>query len=182
MHNHVVLIAPDVACMPITTEQTLPLRHSVLWPNMPISHACLPEDENGLHLGAFLPSHDHPIAVISLFIEPAPIGITASHNQHGLESVQVRFRKFACDPEYQGRGIGSTLLRHSISLARSELNCGIFWCDARTSSSDWYRKRGLIPFGEKFFKGTVEYVRMYIDVGVSAPVVRGDSTDALTRG
>jgi GNAT superfamily N-acetyltransferase len=164
----------DVACMSITAEQTLPLRHSVLWPNMPISHVCLPEDANGLHLGAFVPSRDHPVAVISLFIESVPIGIDTAFSNHG---VQVRFRKFACDPAYQGCGIGSRLLEYSGSIARSELNATVLWCDARVSNSDWYMKRGLTPFGEKFFKGSVEYVRMYIDVGVSVPV-RDDNTHA----
>lgn len=174
---HTATLSPDVACLPITAEQTLPLRHSVLWPNMPMSHVCLPEDANGLHLGAFVPSHDHPVAVISLFIESAPICVDTILSHHGAEPVQVRFRKFACDPAYQGCGVGSRLLQYSGSVARSELNARALWCDARTSSSDWYKKRGLIPFGEKFYRGPVEYVRMYIDVGVSVPV-RDDSTYA----
>jgi GNAT superfamily N-acetyltransferase len=173
-HYGPVSLGP-VACMPITAEQTIPLRHSVLWPNMPISHVVLPEDANGLHIGAFVPSHDHPVAVISLFIESVPIIIDTALGHHGAESVQVRFRKFACDPAYQGCGIGSRLLQYSGLVARSELNGTVFWCDARTSSSDWYKKRGLVPFGEKFFKGLVEYVRMYIDVRVSVPVQQ-DST------
>ena len=142
---------------------------------MPISHVDLPEDAHGLHLGAFVPSHVHPVAVISLFTESMPIGVDTALSRH--DGTQVRFRKFACDPAYQGRGIGSRLLQYSISVARSELNGTIFWCDARSSSSEWYGKRGFISFGEKFFKGQVEYVRMYIQVGVSAPV-REENTHA----
>lgn len=167
----------NAVCVQIATEQTLPLRHSVLWPNMPVSHVYLPDDAQGLHLGAFVPSCDRPVAVISLFIESVPICIDTALTHHGVEPVHVRFRKFACDPVYQGLGIGSRLLQYSKSVTRSELNGTILWCDARTSSSDWYTKRGFIRFGEKFFKGSVEYVRMYIDVGVSVPV-QDDSTRA----
>ncbi|RDB15216.1 putative N-acetyltransferase YitI [Hypsizygus marmoreus] len=153
-------------CAPITVEQTLPLRHSVLWPNKPISHVYLPEDEAGLHLGAFVGSLDEPVAVISLFIEPLPVSNNVPFDQdHGVQSNVMRFRKFACDPTYQGRGIGSRLLQFSLERAHSELNCTIAWCDARTSASAWYIKRGMMPFGERFFKGPVEYIRMCIDIG-----------------
>ena len=53
-------------------EETIPLRHSVLWPNMPLSHVCLPEDASGTHYGAFLSLRETPVAVISLFLEDLP--------------------------------------------------------------------------------------------------------------
>jgi len=158
----------DVVCSLITVEQTLQLRHSVLWPDKPISHVYLPGDERGLHIGAFMRSCDHPIAVISFFVEPVPINGDV-FNQHDTQR-QARFRKFACDPAFQGRGIGSKLLQFSFERVRSQLNSTIVWCDARTSTAHWYMKRGMIPFGERFFKGPVEYIRMYIDISASVPV------------
>ncbi|KAF9465717.1 hypothetical protein BDZ94DRAFT_1252967 [Collybia nuda] len=161
----------DVVCRPVAAEQTLPLRHSVLWPDKPISHVLLPEDTKGLHLGAFVASRDHPVAVISLFIKPLPDPIYFQSSQGGA-GLQVRFRKFACDTTFQGRGIGSKLLQYGLSAARTELDGTMVWCDARVTSRHWYTKRGLVPLGEIFLKGSVEYIRMYIDVGVSVPVKR----------
>ncbi|KAF8073370.1 hypothetical protein FPV67DRAFT_741263 [Lyophyllum atratum] len=158
----------ELICRSITVDETLQLRHSVLWPDKPISHVSLPEDEHGLHIGAFIPLYDYPIAVISLFVESLPIN-NEVFNQDDTQR-QARFRKFACDPAFQGRGIGSKLLQFSIERARSEFDSAIVWCDARTSTAQWYMKRGMIPFGEKFFKGPVEYIRMYIEIGTSAPV------------
>ena len=36
------------------------------------------------------------------------------------------------------------------------------WCDARLSGGQWYEKRGLVPFGDTFFRDAVEYTRMKI--------------------
>lgn len=125
----------------------------------------LPEDDKGIHLGAFCPLRDSPIAVISLFTESFSIDNndhTSSSSKNGQR--MVRFRKFACDPQFQRRGVGTRLLVYALSIARSELNATIVWCDARTSSHDWYKRRGLNAFGAKFFKASVEHIRMRIDV------------------
>jgi len=146
-------------CLPITVEDTLSLRHTVLWPNAPLSQVCLPEDANGYHFGAFFPLRREPVAVISVFIEPLPIDAILDDEPAMLA---VRFRKFACEPTHQNRGIGSHLLLHVFSLARSELRATVAWCDARTTSAGWYEKRGMVAFGQPFFKGPVEYIRMKI--------------------
>ncbi|KDR77461.1 hypothetical protein GALMADRAFT_138573 [Galerina marginata CBS 339.88] len=154
----------------ISVEQTLPLRHSVLWPDKPLSEVRLPEDQLGGHFGAFLPDQDDPIAVISLFQEDSPIDkdrISKGNDSSSYENAHekaVRFRKFACAPQYQGKGLGTQLLAYALSLARSEQGAAVAWCDARTTSMDWYMKRGLLPFGATFFKGSVEYIRMRIDL------------------
>ena len=56
--------------------------------------------------------------------------------------------------------IGTALLRHVLDIAREELQCGTIWCDARVDSSGWYERRGLSKFGDLFYKGDVQYVRM----------------------
>ena len=75
----------------------------------------------------------------------------------------MRFRKFACEPEFQGKGIGTQLLMKILSISRTELDATTVWCDARATARGWYMKRGLIPFGPIFYKGPEEYVRMRID-------------------
>ena len=49
-------------------------------------------------------------------------------------------------------------------MVQSEWGITMVWCDARTATQEWYKRRGLQPFGPKFFKGTVEHVRMKADL------------------
>ena len=173
MHHHQIRIDK------ISKDQTLQLRHSVLWPDLPLSHVCLPEDDAGLHYGAFSPQRDDddddaPIAVVSLFRETIPTDkeTTEPEPEPGLSSAHlmtrycetVRFRKFVCDPPYQGQGYGTQLLLHALSMVRSEWGVTMAWCDARTATQKWYERRGFKPFGPKFFKGAVEYVRMKANI------------------
>nr|VWO98196.1 Ubiquitin-conjugating enzyme E2 2 [Ganoderma boninense] len=145
----------------ITPQQTVPLRHSVLWPNHPVSYVLLPEDDSGKHYGAFLDGVCDAVAVVSVFEEafsqPMPDG--------GVGCVPaLRFRKFACDPKYQGQGIGTQLLRHVFddALSNPKIPIRVFWCDARVSAATWYERKeiGMERFGEVFFKGDIEYIRM----------------------
>jgi GNAT superfamily N-acetyltransferase len=170
----------------ITTEETIPVRHSILWPTKPPSHVCLPEDATGTHYGAFLPLRETPVAVISLFLEDLPllrdrhddteeINLNSQNsnstiisggddsNRPARQRRAVRFRKFACDREFQGKGIGTQLLADVLSRARAELDAATVWCDARVTARGWYIKRGLIPFGPTFYKGPEEYIRMRIN-------------------
>ncbi|KAJ7046388.1 hypothetical protein C8F04DRAFT_1064129 [Mycena alexandri] len=157
-----------VRCLQIDANQTVALRHSVLWPNEPVSHVLLPEDSTGSHYGAFIDSHPAPVAVISLFVEPCPIDNDHDAGSTETQSKPIRFRKFACDPEYQGQGIGTKLLLHAISVAHSELGGTLLWCDARRATKAWYERRGLQTFGGVFFKGPVEYIRMKIEIDSDA--------------
>lgn len=148
----------------VTVKQTMHLRHVVLWPEHPVSHVRLPEDDDGYHYGAFVPQYSQPAAVISLFIERLPPTSPGSDAQTTVTdedaSVAVRFRKFACDPALQGRGIGTQLLKYVMDVARKELGVSAVWCDARTSSAEWYERRGMQAFGQTFLKGPIEYIRM----------------------
>lgn len=170
--------ASSLRCSEIDADQTVPLRHSVLWPNEPVSHVLLPEDSAGRHYGAFIDSNPAPVAVISLFVEACPIDNGLNHRDTTHKSA-VRFRKFACDPAYQvnipffwlvradchqGQGIGTKLLLHAASVASSELQATLLWCDAREDTRAWYERRGLAAFGDAFFKGPVKYIRMKIDI------------------
>ncbi|CAL1713775.1 unnamed protein product [Somion occarium] len=150
---------------PTTVEQTIALRHAVLWPHKPESHVRLPEDDSGYHFGAFVSSCDAPIAVISVFKEPLPPVIDSEQDEASISEAKPpfeagRFRKFACDSVYQGHGVGTALLRHVFSAARDQLGCCVLWCDARLSTSNWYERRGMQIFGPVFTKSGVGYIRM----------------------
>lgn len=158
-----MLLVSSLRISPITANLTEQLRHLVLWPDKPLDYVRLDEDKYGCHFGAFVPSRDGPVAVISVFFEPIPsVAGTNSHDRTASGDhcgASARFRKFACHPEFQGQGIGTSLLRYAASHC-SSMGATVLWCDARTSSSGWYEKRGLVPFGGTFFKSTVEYTRM----------------------
>ena len=155
---HVFLVS-TLRINQITADLTEELRHLVLWPDKPLDYVRLDEDKNGYHFGAFVPGRDKPVAVISVFFEPIPSVGSNDRTASGDHGTTVRFRKFACHPEFQGQGIGTSLLRYAASYCTSK-GATVFWCDARLSSSQWYEKRGLVPFGDTFFKDTVEYTRM----------------------
>jgi GNAT superfamily N-acetyltransferase len=125
----------------ISAPDTYALRHAVLWPDKPLAYVHIPEDEQGLHFGAFLA--DELVSVVSLFVTGA----------------DARFRKFATRPDQQGLGIGSALLRHLIREA-TQLGARRLWCDARADAADFYRKFNFAVEGEAFYKGSIPYVRM----------------------
>jgi GNAT superfamily N-acetyltransferase len=85
---------------PIAAAHTYALRHAVLWPDQPLAYVQLPDDAAGQHFGAF--EEEELVAVISLFIGPDGV---------------ARFRKFSTAVAWQGRGIGSALLRHVMAAA-----------------------------------------------------------------
>ncbi|QKG55919.1 GNAT family N-acetyltransferase [Hymenobacter sp. BRD128] len=131
-----------VIIQPIKPAQTYALRHTVLWPDKPLAYVQLPEDAAGQHFGAFV--EGELVAVISLFV--APDG-------------EARFRKFATDPAWQGRGVGTALLRRVIEVARQQ-GARALWCDARQNTLPFYQRFGLAPEGEVFYKGTIPYLRL----------------------
>ncbi|KAG1739408.1 uncharacterized protein EDB91DRAFT_1248761 [Suillus paluster] len=124
---------------PIDADATLELRQSVLWPSRSFADVLLAEDDKGLHFGAFVSQYEKPIAVISLFDDPLPeLHLVESGDDSPSQRKSARF----------------------LEVARSTLGASVIWCDARTLSSAWYKKRGMVEFGDPFYKGDVEYIRM----------------------
>ncbi|TBU25091.1 hypothetical protein BD311DRAFT_765278 [Dichomitus squalens] len=143
----------------ITPEETVPLRHSVLWPDKSLDYVKLPEDDFGDHYGVFIDGVSAPAAVISVFYETFPQPENSAPNEVSPVVPALRFRKFACDPAHQGKGLGTKLLLHVFNDAQK---FGAIWCDARLSSAGWYEREaiGMSRFGEIFLKEGIEYVRM----------------------
>lgn len=121
----------------VATADVLPIRQIVLRPGERINAARVCGDATALHLGAF---DGGLIGAASLFFNAG----------------EVRLRKFAVLPDWQGRGVGSALLRHMIATTDAPL----FWCDARVAAVPFYQRHGLRPVGEQFVKGRRDYVRM----------------------
>ncbi|MBN3494033.1 GNAT family N-acetyltransferase [Vibrio neptunius] len=127
----------------ISAEDTLALRHLVLWPEKSVDFCRLEEDDASLHFGAFVAGK--LVCVASVFV---------------TDDV-ARLRKFATSPEYQGQGIGSNLLKVIISQLQ---NTGVivFWCDARESALSVYKRIGMAELGECFYKGDIPYYKMSV--------------------
>ena len=139
----------------ITTEQTYPLRHAVLWPDKPPAYVKVENDADGYHFGAF--HEDRLVAVISLFVEDNQ-GITGN-----AMSGEARFRKFATHPDFQKRGVGTRLLNYVIAEARQR-RAATLWCDARLDAADFYRRFGMEPVSEVFYKGSIPYARFSLQL------------------
>lgn len=125
----------------ITADETLALRHKVLWPHMDREFCRVEGDEEALHYGVY---RDNELICTASFF---------------TEGKSVRLRKFATDPAFQGRGIGSFLIRYVLDILKNQ---GIthFWCDARLFASGFYSRFGMIPKGEAFYKKDVKYIVM----------------------
>ncbi len=127
----------------IEWQCAIPLRHRVLWPNESPEFCHVDGDSKARHFGAFVDSK--LVSVASLY----PNGSS------------IRLRKFATDTEYQGKGIGSAVLRIVLADAKQS-DFSVFWCDARESAVSFYEKFGMKAEGERFFKASVPYFKMSI--------------------
>ncbi|MEG3221731.1 GNAT family N-acetyltransferase [Vibrio gigantis] len=127
----------------ISATAVLAVRHQVLWPDKPMSFCRVPDDDQATHYGAFV--GEMLVCVASIYIQ--------GH--------EARLRKFATLPEFQGQGIGSNIIEHSISNLK-DLNIRYFWCDARTTALGFYQKFGMAAEGSEFEKSGVRYYKMSV--------------------
>jgi len=123
----------------IAAEETIDIRHRVMWPDRPRRDVILADDMKALHFGAF--KNGQLVAVGSFF------------NDSGV----VRLRKLAVEHEHQGNGIASTLLQAAIEDLRHE-GCTRIWCDARVSASEFYLRNGFSLDARVFQKRGIDYV------------------------
>jgi len=126
---------------PITSRETLSIRHKVMWPNKPLDYVKVPNDETARHYGLFVKGE--LTSIISLFV----VGD------------EVQFRKFATLIEFQGLGYGTFLLKQMIGLLQKE---GVrrLWCNARVEKSKFYEKFDFKPTRKKYEKGGIDFVIM----------------------
>lgn len=123
----------------IPAEETLDLRHRVMWPDHSIEFVQLPEDNEGEHFGLF--KSNVLISVVSLFI------------QNG----EAQFRKFATETSEQGKGYGSHLLSYLMEYTLSKKIHRI-WCNSRVNKSSYYKRFGLTKTEITYTKGGIEFV------------------------
>ncbi|WP_221932513.1 GNAT family N-acetyltransferase [Carboxylicivirga sp. M1479] len=125
----------------ITSEETLSIRHQVMWPHQTIDYVRVANDQTGKHFGLFL--NNTMVSVISLFI----VG------------KEAQFRKFATLKEYQGKGYGTRLLQEVLTIVKQH-QLDRLWCNARIEKCEYYARFGMQLTDKKFVKGVIEYVIM----------------------
>lgn len=128
---------------PIHWQQTIALRHRVLWPNKAPEFCHVDGDEEALHYGAFI--NNELVCVASVY----------------LSDDKARLRKFATDNHFQNQGIGSRMLAFIIDSLKGT-QAITFWCDARESALGFYRRFEMQTCGERFYKADVAYFKMQV--------------------
>jgi len=133
----------------IDWQQTIALRHRVLWPDKLPEYCHVEGDVDGLHFGAYIDGV--LVCVASVY----------------FATNKARLRKFATDSRYQNQGIGSSMLLHIID-ALKKTPANIFWCDARESALGFYKRFGMHQSSERFYKEEVAYFKMEVALSQSA--------------
>jgi ribosomal protein S18 acetylase RimI-like enzyme len=126
---------------PITTGDTLALRHLVLRPDKPAEALVYPGDDapGTLHVAA----RDDAGAIVGI--------ATVSEEPHPRDPRpgDWRIRGMATAPEIRGRGIGAELLRACVDHARERGGTRV-WCNARTPAIGLYERAGFVVESEEF--------------------------------
>lgn len=124
----------------IDANSTYQLRHKILRPNQTIDDCKYPldlEDET-IHLGAFI--NDKIISIASFFFEK---------NENFKAQKQYRLRGMATLPSHRNQKAGSSLVKKAEEIMIKN-NIDLWWCNARTTVSDYYAKLGLEILGDVF--------------------------------
>lgn len=127
----------------IKASQTWQIRHEVMWPDQAFEFVQLEEDNLGLHFGVF--DQEKLVSIVSCFIS----------------NDEMQFRKLATLEAYQGKGIGSILLKYILDLAKDK-GLKKVWCNARTNKKSFYEKFGMIDTYKTFTKAGQEFNIMEI--------------------
>lgn len=132
----------DMEIVELTWQDTIPVRHQVLWPNE-LPEFCIVEgDQEALHFG---------VIVDNIIVSVASLYIDAN---------SARLRKFATLSAYQGKGVGSSLLKHLIQKLK-EQGVNYLWFDARKSALSFYNRFDFQASGDVFYKNEVPYYNMH---------------------
>ncbi|RSH76698.1 uncharacterized protein EHS24_005446 [Apiotrichum porosum] len=180
----------QVVIRPIPATSTSLLRHTVLWPSIPLAAQLLPYDHEPTtaHLGAFLPVppanfglHDVPNDYSPGALDPQPVGcLTVVFEEYlgalpndikarGPIRQQVQLHKFAVLQQLQGQRIGRRLIERALAdLASLDAGRILFHFDARLDQIGFYERLGMrildprvfIKYGPTGDGPPIEHIRM----------------------
>jgi GNAT superfamily N-acetyltransferase len=139
----------------ITTEQTYPLRNTVLRPNKPVESVFLERDNDPetFHLGAI---YNSDIISVGSFHK-------ANHSNF-KELRQYQLRKMATSPQYRKLNAGRKLIEFALEELRKR-EVELMWCNAREVAIGFYEKLGLKTASDFFeVPGIGPHKLMYIQL------------------
>ena len=124
----------------IRTADTYSLRLRVLRPGGVVEDCHWPNDrlEGSFHLGVYLA--ERIICIGSFYPEKHP-------DLKGWK--QFRLRGMATDPDSQGQGAGTQLMRFALDHLKGQ-RVDLVWCNARLVAVPFYRSLGFQIAGEEF--------------------------------
>lgn len=125
----------------ISAEETIDLRSRILRPGQNLELCHYPEDHlsTTFHLGIREKNH---VICNGTFIQQA-------HIQFPHAKLPYRLRGMASDKDFQGRGLGSRLLKEAFVHLKNK-NCDLIWFNARVSAEGFYDKLGFQKIEEIF--------------------------------
>ncbi|RYX83518.1 N-acetyltransferase [bacterium] len=136
----------------VTSAQTLPLRTKVLRPGCEPDEALFagPMPPDARHFAAF--DGDEIVGVGFIVRVKAPFDD---------EPNAWMLRGMAVDPDKQGQGIGTAVVRYTVEEANLE-GVKLFWFNARRQAVGFYRRLGFESIGEEFeIVGVGPHLRMF---------------------
>lgn len=122
-------------------QDVLTIRQQVMYPDKDINFVKLPDDERGLHIGAF--ENNELVSVMSIFIEGR----------------DVQFRKLATKTGQQGKGYATSLMKWLIDYA-NDMKLDSLWCNSRVNAVAFYKKFGYKETDKRFTKDGYDFVVM----------------------
>lgn len=125
----------------ISSEQTIPLRSSVLREGLPIEdcHFDGDNDASTFHLGYF--TEEGKLACI----------LTCKKDNHGkLPKDAYRLRGMATDPNHRRKGYAAELLNAAIDYIKNKLGIEYLWFNARTVAFPFYESMGFEYMSDEF--------------------------------
>jgi len=125
----------------ISSQNTYPLRLSVLWPHFDKVDQCgidIDEAEGTFHVGAF---KDGEVVSIGTFL--------VEKNEKFNNEKQYRLRAMATSPKLRGEGFGQQVIDVGIKELKKR-NTKILWCDARKIALRFYEKMGFTIIGDYY--------------------------------
>lgn len=135
----------EIQIKQINYDLVWPLRHHVMYPDLPFDAIKLETDKDGTHFGLYV--GEELISVISLF----------KHDNI------YQFRKFATELSAQGNGYGSTLLTYVIKFVK-KAGAKKLWCNARVSATGFYSKFGFIKTTRFSTSNNINFVIMELEL------------------
>jgi GNAT superfamily N-acetyltransferase len=129
----------------IRFDLTWPIRHEVMYPDLPFEAIKLDNDPDGVHFGLY--TDDQLKAVVSLF----------------KAGQAYQFRKFATLVSAQRKGYGTLLLKHIISYVK-DIGAEKLWCNARVSAIGFYSKFGFKETDQRSRSNGIDFVIMELQL------------------